>query len=137
LKRKYYDQRPSQLEPEARNAIEPGKSATDSGQSEARRAEAERTAKVSSVPGMQLQKSGTLLGFYLQGVLRVQLRRQQMNRFPIPLKANGPAQSETRMSQEACREIADGACRDEDEKAYRRPQTRFAPAESGGLFLAA
>jgi len=53
------------------------------------------------------------------------------------MKVNAPAQSETRMSQEACREIADGACRDEDEKAYRRSQAGCAPAESGGLFPAA
>ena len=60
-----------------------------------------------------------------------------MDLFPTPLKANAPAQSETRMSQEACREIADGACRDEDVKAYRRSQARFAPAESDGVFLLA
>ena len=62
LKRKYYAQRPSKLEPEASNAVDPGKSATGSGQSEARRAEAERTAEVGSVPVMQLQKPGTFAG---------------------------------------------------------------------------
>jgi hypothetical protein len=50
-----------------------------------------------------------------------------MDGLPTPIKADVSAQSETRMSQEACREIADGACRGEDEKAYRRSQAPFEP----------
>jgi hypothetical protein len=137
LKRKYYDQRPSQLEPEACNAINPGKSATGAGQPEARRAKAERTAEASSLPVMPLQKPGTFAGLLFQSVLGCNSERQQMDRFPTPLKANAPARRETRMSQEARREIADGACRDEDENAYRRSQARFAPGKSSGLSLAA
>jgi len=87
---------------------------------------------------MQLQKPATFAGLLFCKVFcGCNSERQQMDRFPTPLKGNAPAQSEIRMSQEACREMADGACRDEDEKAYRRSQARFAPAESGGLFLAA
>jgi len=75
---------------------------------------------------MQLQKPATFAGLLFCKVFcGCNSERQQMDRFRTPLKAN------------ACREMADGACRDEDEKAYRRSQARFAPAESGGLFLAA
>jgi hypothetical protein len=40
------------------------------------------------------------------------------------------------MSKEAAREIADGSCRDEDEKAYGRPQVWFAPASVADLAIA-
>jgi|KBSMisStandDraft_5_1062788.scaffolds.fasta_scaffold7859305_1 hypothetical protein len=40
-----------------------------------------------------------------------------------------PTYSGPVMSKEAAREIADGSCRDEDEKAYGRPQVWFAPPQ--------
>jgi len=51
----------------------------------------------------------------------------RMNQMPILLNDKIARRLGPLMSKEAAREMLDGSCRDEDEKAYGRSQFRFTP----------
>ena len=104
--------------------VDPGNPATDSGQPEAGRAEAERTAQVSCFRSRpQLSESGLWPG----SLHEHQSGAQQTHQMPILMNGKVQRHLGPPMSKEASREMADGSCRNEDEKAYERSQASFAP----------